>query len=227
MVTTVTSQPTASRRLKPSALQRISEVVLIAGTAGAVAAAAGSIWAARLGVAIAVMAALVACAFAWRDLNAARHAHAKSMLRAAREHGARLSEERVRTAAVVDALSVRVADAGKVIERQRMRLAQLQLELSSLNQDRTYLQGEIEYRDKVIEVLREAVLEPEDLITPSVGSGAEVHHMPRRILSSGHDFVWQELPAEDEVTSESLPAVVDLNIIDIVLPNYEADRQPA
>jgi hypothetical protein len=35
--------------------------------------------------------------------------------------------------------------------------------------------------------------------------------MPRRILV-GHDFVWQELSAEDEL---------------VVLPNYEADRQPA
>jgi hypothetical protein len=226
MVTTVTSQPTASRRLKPSALQRISEVVLIAGTAGAVAAAAGSVWGARLGVAIAVMAALVASAFAWRDLNAARHAHARAMLRAAREHGARLTEERVRNAAVVDALGVRVADAGRVIERQRMRIAQQRLELSSLNQDRAYLQGEIEYRNKVIEVLREAVLEPEELITSNDESGADVHHMPRRILA-GHDFVWQELPAEDEISSGALPAVVDLKIIDTVLPNYEADRQPA
>jgi hypothetical protein len=226
MVTTVTSHPTASRRLKPSALQRISEVVLIAGTAGAVAAAAGSVWGARLGVAIAVLAALVACTFAWRDLNAARHAHARAMLRAAREHGARLTEERVRNAAVVDALGVRVADAGRVIERQRMRIAQQRLELSSLNQDRAYLQGEIEYRDKVIEVLREAVLEPEELITSSDQSDAEVHHMPRRILA-GHDFVWQELPAEDEITSGALPAVVDFKVIDTVLPNYEADRQPA
>jgi hypothetical protein len=95
-----------------------------------------------------------------------------------------------------------------------------------LNQDRAYLQGEIEYRDKVIEVLREAVLEPEELITSSDESGAEVHHMPRRILT-GHDFVWQELPAEDEISSGALPAVVDLKIIDTVLPNYEADRQPA
>lgn len=179
-----------------------------------------------MGVAIAVMAALVACAFAWRDLNAARHAHARAMLRAAREHGARLTEEHVRNAAVVDALGVRVADAGRVIERQRMRIAQQRLELSSLNQDRAYLQGEIEYRDKVIEVLREAVLEPEELITSNDESGAEVHHMPRRILA-GHDFVWQELPAEDEISSGALPAVVDLKIIDTVLPNYEADRQPA
>jgi hypothetical protein len=211
-VTTVTSQATASRRLKPSALQRISEVVLIAGTVGAVAAASGPLWMVRIGVAVAITAALVACAFAWRDLNAARHAHAQAMLHAAREHGARMSEERGRNAAVVDALSMRIADAGKVIERQRTRLAQQRLEMSSLNEERAYLRGEIDYRDKAITALRETVPNQDaELITSSDQSEAEVHHMPRRILV-GHDFVWQELSAEDEL---------------VVLPNYEADRQPA
>jgi hypothetical protein len=208
----VTSQATASRRLKPSALQRISEVVLIAGTVGAVAAASGPLWMVRLGVAAAITAALVACAFAWRDLNAARHAHAQAMLQAAREHGARMSEERGHNAAVVDALSMRIADAGKVIERQRTRLAQQRLEMSSLNEERAYLRGEIDYRDKAITALRETVPNQDaELITSSDQSEAEVHHMPRRILA-GHDFVWQELSAEDEL---------------VVLPNYEADRQPA
>ena len=211
-MTTVTSQATASRRLKPSALQRISEVVLIAGTVGAVAAASGPLWMVRIGVAAAITAALVACAFAWRDLNAARHAHAQAMLQAAREHGARMSEERGRNAAVVDALSMRIADAGKVIERQRTRLAQQRLEMSSLNEERAYLRGEIDYRDKAITALRETVPNQDaELITSSDQSEAEVHHMPRRILV-GHDFVWQELSAEDEL---------------VVLPNYEADRQPA
>jgi hypothetical protein len=211
-VTTVTSQATASRRLKPSALQRISEVVLIAGTVGAVAAASGPLWMVRIGVAAAITAALVACAFAWRDLNAARHAHAQAMLQAAREHGASMSEERGRNAAVVDALSMRIADAGKVIERQRTRLAQQRLEMSSLNEERAYLRGEIDYRDKAITALRETVPNQDaELITSSDQSEAEVHHMPRRILV-GHDFVWQELSAEDEL---------------VVLPNYEADRQPA
>jgi hypothetical protein len=226
MVTTVTSQATASRRLKPSVLQRISEVVLIIGTVGAAAAAAGPLWVVRLGVATAITAALVACACAWRDLNAARHAHAQAMLQAAREHGATLTEERIRNAAVIDALSTRIADAGKVIERQRTRIAQQRLEMSKLDQDRAYLKGEIEYRDKIIAALRKTVGDPEaELVAASEESAAEVHHMPRRILA-GHDFVWQEL-SEDEVGSDSLPTVIDIKTVDMVLPNYEADRQPA
>jgi hypothetical protein len=226
MVSTVTSQPNASRRLKPSPLQRISEVVLIAGTVGAVALASGSLWLARVGVAVAITAALVACAFAWRDLNAARHAHAQAMLQAAREHGVRLTEERTRNAAVVDALSMRIADAGKVIERQRIRIAQQRLEMTALNQDLAFWKGEIAYRDKVISVLRDAGPEPPEVTTSSEESEAEVHHMPRRILV-GHDFVWQELSAEDEIGSGLLSEVADIKIIDMALPNYEADRQLA
>jgi hypothetical protein len=226
MVTTVTSQATANRRLKPSMLQRISEAVLIIGTVGAAAAAAGPLWAVRLGVATAIIAALVACACAWRDLNATRHAHAQAMLQAARKHGATLTEERTRNAAVVDALSVRIADAGKVIERQRTRIAQQRIEISSLNQDLAYWKFEVEHRDEIVARLREHEVEAEaELIEASEESAAEVHHMPRRI-SAGHDFVWQEF-SEDEVDSESAPAVIDFKIIDKVLPNYEADRQPA
>jgi uncharacterized membrane protein YebE (DUF533 family) len=226
-VTTVNSQATGSRGLKPSAHQRVSEAVLIAGSVMAVVAAAGPPWVARLGIAVAIIAALVACAFAWRDLNATRHSHAQAMLQATREHGATLTEERIRNAAVVDALSRRIADAGKVIERQRVRIAQQRQEIASLNQDRAFLKAELDSRDDVILALRETVRElQKELITSSDVSDAQVHHMPQRMLT-GHDFVWQEPAAEDEITSESSPAVSDTTVIDMVLPNYEADRQPA
>jgi len=229
MVTSVTSPATASRGLKASPLQRISEIVLITGTVAAAAAAAGPLWLVRLGVATAIMAALVACAFAWRDLNSARHAHADAMLKASREHGAALREERSRTAAVVDALGLRIRDAGKVIERQRIRIAEQRLEIAGLRDDRGYLRGEVEHRDKVIFELREAVREREperDTPRAEAEAEAEVHHMPRRVLAGQDEFVWQELSPEDEI-SESRQSLVDLKIISMTLPNYEDDRQPA
>lgn len=227
MVTSVTSPATASRGLKASPLQRISEIVLITGTVAAAAAAAGPLWLVRLGVATAIMAALVACAFAWRELNSARHAHADAMLKASREHGAALREERSRTAAVVDALGLRIRDAGKVIERQRIRIAEQRLEIAGLRDDRGYLRGEVEHRDKVIFELREAVREREpERDTPRAEAEAEVHHMPRRVLAGQDEFVWQELSPEEEI-SESRQSLVDLKIISMTLPNYEDDRQPA
>jgi hypothetical protein len=227
MVTSVTSPATASRGLTASRLQRISEIVLITGTVAAAAAAAGTLWMVRLGVATAISAALLACAFAWRELNSARHAHADAMLKAAREHGAALTEERSRNAAVVDALGTRIFDANKVIERQRMRMAAQRLEISGLKEDRLYLRGEVEYRVKVISALRETVREQEvELITPPAELDAEVHHMPRRVLAGQEDFVWQELSAEDEITG-AVPSLADLAIISMAQPEYEDDRQPA
>jgi len=231
MVTSVTSPATACRGLKASPLQRISEIVLITGTVAAAATAAGPLWLVRLGAATAIMTALVACAFAWRELNSARHAHADAMLKASREHGAALREERYRNAAVVDALGLRIRDAGKVIERQRTRIAEQRVEIAGLREDRVYLRGEVEHRDKVIFELREAVREREpELDTVHAESDAdadaEVHHMPRRVLAGQEEFVWQELSPEDEI-SESRQSFVDLKIISMSLPNYEDDRQPA
>ena len=229
MVTSVTSPATACRGLKASPLQRISEIVLITGTVAAAATAAGPLWLVRLGVATAIMTALVACAFAWRELNSARHAHADAMLKASREHGAALREERYRNAAVVDALGLRIRDAGKVIERQRTRIAEQRVEIAGLRDDCVYLRGEVEHRDKVIFELREAVREREpelDTINSESDADAEVHHMPRRVLAGQEEFVWQELSPEDEI-SESRQSFVDLKIISMSLPNYEDDRQPA
>ena len=231
MVTSVTSPATASRGLKASPLQRISEIVLITGTVGAAATAAGPLWLVRLGVATAIMTALLACAFAWRELNSARHAHADAMLKASREHGAALREERYRNAAVVDALGLRIRDAGKVIERQRTRIAEQRVEIAGLRDDRVYLRGEVEHRDKVIFERREAVREREpelDTIQSDADADAEaeVHHMPRRVLAGQEEFVWQELSPEDEI-SESRQSFVDLKIISMSLPNYEDDRQLA
>ena len=101
MLTGVTSPAAATRGLKDSPLQRVSEIVLIVGTVLAAAAASGSIWVVRLGVAVAIATALASCAFAWRALNTARRTHAQAMLKATREHGEVLTEERTRNAAVI------------------------------------------------------------------------------------------------------------------------------
>lgn len=227
MVASVTSPASASRGLKPSPLQRTSEVVLITGTVAAAAAAGGSLWVVRLGVAAAIAAALMACALAWRELNAARHAHAQAMLKAAREHGAALTDERTRNASVVDTLTLRVADARKVIERQRLRIAGQRLQISDLKANQTYLKGEIEYRNEVIDALREALRDKEaEPIAVMNAPEAEVHHMPRRVLAN-HEFIWQELSADDEIAGASLETLEDITIVNMALPNYEADRQPA
>ena len=221
-MTSVTSPATASRGLKASPLRRISEIVLVVGTVAAtVAASSESVWVVRMGVATAITAALVACAFAWRELNTARHAHAEAVLEATRKHGAALTEERTRNAGVVQTLRLRVSDAGRMIEKQRVTIARQRQQISSLGDDRAYLRGEVQYREKVISGLRETVREREaELITLRDEPDAEVHHMPRRVLAE-HESIWRELHATDGLP----PTLEDVTVIELVMPNYEADRQ--
>jgi predicted nucleic acid-binding Zn-ribbon protein len=126
---------------------------------------------------------------------------------------------------VVEVLQLRIADAGKVLERQRRRIAEQRLQLSDLRTDQAYLKGEIEHREKVITALQETVREGEpELSGLSDGVDAEVHHMPRRVQAE-QELV--ELSDVEHISTESLSMEDDLTVIDMVLPNYEADRQPA
>ena len=227
MLTGVTSPAAATRGLKDSPLQRISEIVLVVGTVLAAAAASGSIGVVRLGVAVAIATALVSCAFAWRALNTARRTHAQAMLKATREHGEVLTEERERNAAVVETLSVRICDARKVIEKQWVTIAQQRQRISGLEDDRVYLRGEVDHREKVISGLRETVREREaELIALRDETEAEVHHMPRRVLAE-HEPISPELDATNDMSAEFESTVVDLKMIETAMPDYEADRQLA
>jgi hypothetical protein len=220
----------ASRKAGVPALRRASEIVLVGGTVVAVIAAFGPVWAVRVGVGVAVAAALLACVFAWRELFAARRAHASQMLEAARDHGAAVSEERTRNAVVVGTLSTRIKDAGVVIEKQRVTIAELRVQVSGLRGDAVHLKGEVDHRETVISSLRDTVRAREaQLIALRDENEGDVHHMPRRVLAE-HESVWDELPAADELWSDgSHPTVVDLKLIDtsMVLPNYEVDRKLA
>ena len=226
-MTGVTSPATATRGLNASPFQRISEIVLVVGTVLAAAAASGPLWVVRGGVAAAITAALVACAFAWRALNTARRTHAEAILKATRDHGEALTEDRTRNAAVVDTLSRRIRDAGKVIEKQRVTIALEREQISRLRGDRVFLMGEVEYRDKVVSGLRETVREREaELIVLRDEPDAEVHHMPRRVLAE-HESIWQELNGTDGTAAELSPGLVDFKIIEMVIPDHQAERQPA
>jgi hypothetical protein len=149
------------------------------------------------------------------------------MLKLTRQHGEALTEERTRNAEVVDTLSWRFRDAGKVIEKQRVTIALQRQQVSRLTEDRVFLMGEVEYRDKVISGLRETVRDREaELIALRDEPEAEVHHMPRRVLAE-HETIWQELNAADGTAAEESSAVVDIKIVETVKPNYEAERQLA
>ena len=228
MVTNVTSPVTAKRKEAVSPLRRTSEIVLVAGTVVAVIAAFGPTWAVRLGIVVAVISAVVACLFAWRELFNARRQHARAMLNASRDHGRALTDERTRNAAVVDTLRARVADAGTLIEKQRVTIAELKMRVSGLKGDKAYLRAEVDHRESVITSLRVTVRAREaELIALRDEPDAEVHTMPRRVFTEPEPAADALPTAEDLWTDGSHPTVVDLKTIDtaMVLPNYEVDRR--
>lgn len=225
----VLQRPAAgSRRVKTSALRRATQLVLVLGTVLAVAAAFGPLWLVRTGVVVAVAAGVLACVLAWRELFSARRQHAKAMLAASHEHGAAMTAERTRNAAVVDTLSERARSAGMVIAGQRVTIGQLRTEVLALHGDKTQLIAELKQRAGVISGLRETVAARDaELFALRVDQTAEVHHMPRRVLV-GEESRWCEVPGAEEWWGEDAPStVVDLKMIDtaMVLPNYEDDRR--
>jgi len=229
------ARPAGSRVAPMSTLRRASKIVLVVGSAIAIAAAFGPTWLVRVGIVVAVTAAVLACVLAWRELFAARRAHAAAMLSSSRAHGAALKEERQRNGEVVDTLSGRVRDAGVVIERQRVTIAELQVQISGLKGDKAYLRAELDHREGVISSLRDTVRAREAELKARDAADAErlaevaadVRLLPRRVLAE-HTTTYNELPgAEDLWTDGSHPTVVDLKMLDTakVLPNYEADRR--
>lgn len=226
-----------ARQATASRLRRTSQVVLVLGTVLAVGAAFGPAWLARVGVGVAVAAAVVACLFAWREVFGARRQHAQEVLRASQRHGQALREERTRNAGVVDILTRRAGEAGLVIEGQRTVIVTLRAEVAGLHAEQEGLLTQLAQRDTTITSLRRTVGARQaelaalrDAVAAAdsdAGSGAAVRHMPRRALAE-HESTWSEVPGADEVWRDgSHPSVVDLRMLDtaMVLPNYEADRR--
>ncbi len=194
--------------------------MLVVGTVLAVAAAFGPTWATRIGVGIAVVAAVTACVLAWRELFAAERSHAQTLLQATQRHGDQLRTEREHNASVVTTLSGRVREVTGVVEGQRVRIAGLRHEIFALEGDRTTLRGQLQQRDKVISWLRSTVrsqdAEIDTLRTQlqaAADARADVHHLPRRSRS--------------EFAAVEQSDVTDLPTFAAVLPNYEVDRRLA
>jgi len=216
------------RAARPSGLRRASEVVLVSGTVLAVAAAFGPHWASRAGIAVAVVSAVAACVFAWRELFAVERSHARTLLQTSQRHGQQLRAEREHNASVVDSLVERVRESAGTVGEQRRTIASLRHEVFALDGDRTQLRGDLQQRDRVIGSLRSTVRAQDSTIrgleerlreadpeaTAEQDLTSEVRHMPRR----------RELePAAAEPLDRRTLATAFAG----VLPNYEEDRRLA
>jgi len=200
-----------------------SKVVLVLGIVVAVAAAFGPVWLIRAGIAAMIVAAVVACVCAWRELSLARQEHSAAMLAAAKNHGKALTEERRHNATVVDTLTDRAKAAAAEAERLRVDRVQLQRVIASLHGDKAGLKAELALRETTIAKLREAIhaIEAETENTED----AEVLGLPRRVLNE-HESLWSQLPEADELWADGdHPTVVDLKAVAAMIELVEAEER--
>lgn len=215
------------RKATTSPLRRASQCILAAGSVLAVAAAFGPIWVIRAGVALAVIAGVVACLYAWKEFAQARAEQSKKLLEVSQAQTLALTKERTHNASVIDTLVDRAKVVSAELDQHRTAIATLRSELSSLHGDNAFLKGEITSREATIAALRETVRAREAELSalqadPDAESGdAEVHQYPRRVLSD-QVSEWDALPSTDELwTDGDHPTVIDLRTLDFGLPNYE------
>jgi hypothetical protein len=219
-----------SRRASTPPLRRAAKIVLIIGTASSLGLALGPTWATKIGIAVAVAAAIVGCTLAWRELWQVHRAHAHQLLEISKKHGKALSEERRHNAGVLDLMSKRVKEYVIVVEGQKVTIAQLRGQVSALRGDNAYLKTEIAHRETVIVSLRETVRARESELVALLtdDSDAEVHTLPRRLLAEGTAGPEEVAAAGDLWTDGSHPTVVDMAAIEeSALPNFEGNRKLA
>ncbi len=204
------------------------------GTVVAVVAAFGPAWAVRVGVVVAVAAAVIACMAAWREVSQTRHQHAGEMLAASKAHGAVLTEERRQNASVVDTLTRRAQAAAAEIKRCRATLVEhettietLLAEITTLHGNHAAAQGQIRQRESEIATLRETVRAREaELLALSEANG-QVRSIPRRMLTEHEGERSRSADADRLFADDGLPSVTDLVDVTVVLPNYEGERKLA
>ncbi|GAA2107133.1 hypothetical protein GCM10009841_26910 [Microlunatus panaciterrae] len=190
------------------------------------AAAVGPVWVVRSGVVLAVIAGIVACGYAWRELAQSRRDQAEKLLRVTKDHGAALSAERRHNGAVVQTLAQRATAACNEVERLRITIAELQTTISSLNGDKAFLTGEIRERETAIASLEQSLRSREAELAALQDDDAEVHAMPRRVLSEHR--TGRAVEADRSVDADP-STVVDLKTMAtaMAMPNYEEDRRQA
>jgi chromosome segregation ATPase len=237
-VTSTRTATTARHRAATSRLRRVSEIVLVVGTVVALLSLLGPVWATRVGVVVAVAAAVTATVCAWRELFAVERRHARTLLQTSQRHGAQLREERQHNAGVVDALTERVRAVTRVVEGQQVTIAALRHEIFALEGDRTTLRGRLADRDRTVTSLRTTVQKQDVELTGLRERAAElraqaeglqahlaslredaagVHHLPRRVRA--------ELEA---VAAGADSDVLDLRTLETVRgirPNNEGERR--
>lgn len=210
----------ANRRNAQFPLRRAARSALIVGIVLAVAAAFGPIWVVRAGIAVLIVAAILAVRFAWKELSQERRENGLKSLDQLHAHGAQLSAERARNREVLDVLKQAGEENDQKMVELQVRIGQLRTELSSLRGDHAALQAEAIANDHRIKRLTADLAEREAELRTLRGmeDAAEVVAMPRYAEKAD----WDALPTAEDLWSDgNHPTVVDLQ--KLVFPG-EADE---
>ncbi|WP_156887511.1 hypothetical protein [Propionicicella superfundia] len=196
-----------------SSVRRAGLVVLIAGGVLSVAAAFGPIWVVRAGVAIALVAGVIACFLAWRQVTEAQRDREAERVAAMHRQAVAASEQRQQHTEVLDTLNARQDALRAQLRKLRITHADLLIELNTLRGDKTALTSDVERAAAEIASLRErvAALEAELVLEPA---DAEVLSLPRRVGRDG---------AEARPDDDLFPTVIDLQAL--ALPFVEEVRR--
>lgn len=191
-------------------------LVLAVGSVCALAAACGPLWVARGGVLIAVATALVAAGFAAREIEQLRTEYAGRLAANDRANAEQSSQERQRTAEVLETLRVYNARADSHngvlrtrLERTKRDLATAKASLSELSGINGKLRADLDQRQRHIEILRrdlhaqKAALRRLHQQRSGGGTVTELRGVARAD--------WDAMPTAEEVwSSGNHPSIADL-----------------
>lgn len=215
----------AGRRTTSSPLRRATHYVLGAGIILAAAAALGPIWLVRAGVAVVVIAAVIAVRLAWKEMAAERTEAGLKSLDQLLVHNKQLSAERTRNSEVLDALRHHNEDNDHKVVELQVRIGQLRTELSSLRGDNAALQADVIERDHRIKRLTTDLAAREAELKTLTGTEDDAQVLAMPLPAEQPD--WDALPSAEDLWSDgNHPTVVDLQAL-VFPPAEEEIRKQA
>lgn len=150
------------RRVAKSSSERNSALlILVLGSAAALASLFGSIWVVRAGVVVAVVMAAVALYVALARVKSLREEHAVQLRREVELRMAAADRHHADSVAMIERFDARVENLNTVIAQLRARLAAALGELSTMRGNAAFLRAEVAERQAQVEALTARIAELE------------------------------------------------------------------
>lgn len=185
----------------------------------------GPTWLNNIGIAIAVIAGVVALGVLWKQVLAERREHGQQVVGYAQAQTEALHAERTHSGAVLETMRQHNQQAADRLVEARRKLAEVTAELSSARGSKAALEAEVAQLRGTIASLRQDLAAREAEIRALTDDDAELVTMPRRVWvdpASELDI----LPSADDMwEAGEYPTVVDLQ--SLATPVAEQERRQA